>query len=125
MAGEGADARPIGIAWDRMTPDTVLNVVSPVTVEGAGTLQGGSLTFKGIVDGEPVFTFQGSAKITGGHKPSELLRGVFTMRGDALVPQEMVVKIDGDAVGDGKVGPTARRLREEYVRFAAAGEAVT
>lgn len=36
-----------------------------------------------------------------------------------------VVKIDGDQVGDGKVGPTARRLREEYVRFAAAGEAVT
>jgi len=36
-----------------------------------------------------------------------------------------VVKIDGDAVGDGKVGPTARRLREEYVRFAGEGEAVT
>jgi D-alanine transaminase len=36
-----------------------------------------------------------------------------------------VVKIDGEPVGDGKVGPTARRLREEYVRFAAAGEAVT
>jgi D-alanine transaminase len=36
-----------------------------------------------------------------------------------------VVKIDGVAVGDGKVGATARRLREEYVRFAAAGEAVT
>ena len=36
-----------------------------------------------------------------------------------------VVKIDGEKVGDGKVGPTARRLREEYVRFAAAGEAVT
>jgi D-alanine transaminase len=36
-----------------------------------------------------------------------------------------VVKIDGDAVGDGKVGPTARRLREEYVRFASEGEAVT
>ena len=36
-----------------------------------------------------------------------------------------VVKIDGDAVGDGKVGPMARRLREEYVRFAAAGEAIT
>jgi D-alanine transaminase len=35
-----------------------------------------------------------------------------------------VVKIDGDPVGDGKVGPTARRLREEYVRFASAGEAV-
>jgi D-alanine transaminase len=36
-----------------------------------------------------------------------------------------VVKIDGQTVADGKVGPTARRLREEYVRFAAAGEAVT
>ena len=36
-----------------------------------------------------------------------------------------VVKIDGETVGDGKVGPTARRLREEYVRFAADGEAVT
>lgn len=36
-----------------------------------------------------------------------------------------VVKIDGDTVGDGKVGPMARRLREEYVRFAATGEAVT
>ena len=36
-----------------------------------------------------------------------------------------VVKIDGETVGDGKVGPTARRLREEYVRCAAAGEAVT
>ena len=36
-----------------------------------------------------------------------------------------VVKIDGDTVGNGKVGPTARRLREEYVRFAASGEAVT
>ena len=36
-----------------------------------------------------------------------------------------VVKIDGEPVGDGKVGPTARRLREEYVRFAASGEAVT
>ncbi len=36
-----------------------------------------------------------------------------------------VVKIDGDTVGDGKVGPMARRLREEYVRFAAAGEAIT
>src|SRR3990167_894320 len=36
-----------------------------------------------------------------------------------------VVKIDGQSVGDGKVGPTARRLREEYVRFAATGEAVT
>ena len=36
-----------------------------------------------------------------------------------------VVRIDGDMVGDGKVGPTARRLREEYVRFAAAGEKVT
>ncbi len=36
-----------------------------------------------------------------------------------------VVKIDGEPVGDGKVGPTARRLREEYVRFAGEGEAVT
>ena len=36
-----------------------------------------------------------------------------------------VVKIDGDTVGDGKPGPTARRLREEYVRFASVGEAVT
>ncbi len=36
-----------------------------------------------------------------------------------------VVKIDGDTVGDGKVGPMARRLREEYVRFAATGEAIT
>jgi D-alanine transaminase len=36
-----------------------------------------------------------------------------------------VVKIDGQAVGDGKVGLTARRLREEYVRFAATGEGVT
>jgi len=36
-----------------------------------------------------------------------------------------VVKIDDQTVADGKVGPTARRLREEYVRFAAAGEAVT
>jgi len=35
------------------------------------------------------------------------------------------VWIDGEKVGDGKPGPTARRLREEYVRFAAAGEAVT
>src|SRR5258708_10837165 len=36
-----------------------------------------------------------------------------------------VVKIDGQMVGDGKIGATARRLREEYVRFAEAGEAVT
>jgi D-alanine transaminase len=36
-----------------------------------------------------------------------------------------VVKIDSETVGDGKVGPTARRLREEYVRVAAAGEKVT
>ena len=36
-----------------------------------------------------------------------------------------VVKIDGDKVGAGKVGATARRLREEYVRFSEAGEAVT
>ena len=35
-----------------------------------------------------------------------------------------VVKIDGEAVSDGKVGQTARRLREEYVRLAAAGEPV-
>jgi D-alanine transaminase len=35
------------------------------------------------------------------------------------------VKIDGQVVGDGKPGATARRLREEYVRFAAAGEQVT
>ncbi len=32
-----------------------------------------------------------------------------------------VVKIDGDPVGDGKVGATARRLREEYVRFGRGG----
>jgi D-alanine transaminase len=36
-----------------------------------------------------------------------------------------VVKIDGQAVGDGKPGPMARRLREEYVRFAGKGERVT
>ncbi|MDI1285159.1 MAG: D-amino-acid transaminase [Reyranella sp.] len=36
-----------------------------------------------------------------------------------------VVKIDGNVVGDGKVGPTARRLREEYVRFAETGDRVT
>ena len=36
-----------------------------------------------------------------------------------------VVRIDGQAVGDGKPGATARRLREEYVRFAAQGEQVT
>src|SRR6185369_8631803 len=36
-----------------------------------------------------------------------------------------VVKIDDERVGDGRPGPTARRLREEYVRFSAAGEAVT
>ena len=36
-----------------------------------------------------------------------------------------VVKIDGETVGDGKVGPMSRRLREEYVRFAEAGEPVT
>lgn len=36
-----------------------------------------------------------------------------------------VIKIDGEKVGDGKVGITARRLREEYVRFSEAGEAVT
>jgi D-alanine transaminase len=36
-----------------------------------------------------------------------------------------VVKIDGQTVGDGKPGATARRLREEYIRFAAEGEQVT
>lgn len=36
-----------------------------------------------------------------------------------------VIKIDGQAVGDGKPGPTAKRLREEYVRFAGEGELVT
>ena len=36
-----------------------------------------------------------------------------------------VVKIDGEIVGDGKPGPAAKRLREEYIRFASAGEAVT
>lgn len=36
-----------------------------------------------------------------------------------------VVKIDGETIGDGTPGPTARRLREEYVRFADAGEPVT
>ena len=36
-----------------------------------------------------------------------------------------VVKIDGQTVGNGKVGPTARRLREEYVRFAETGDRVT
>jgi D-alanine transaminase len=36
-----------------------------------------------------------------------------------------VVKIDGEEVGDGTPGPVARRLREEYVRFASAGERVT
>ena len=36
-----------------------------------------------------------------------------------------VVKIDGQPIGDGKPGLTARRLREEYIRFAAEGEAVT
>ena len=36
-----------------------------------------------------------------------------------------VVKIDGAPVADGKVGPVARRLREEYVRFASAGESIT
>lgn len=35
-----------------------------------------------------------------------------------------VVKIDGEAVGAGKPGPVAHRLREEYVRFADAGELV-
>jgi D-alanine transaminase len=36
-----------------------------------------------------------------------------------------VVRIDGEPVGSGKPGPVARRLREEYVRFADEGEAVT
>jgi D-alanine transaminase len=36
-----------------------------------------------------------------------------------------VVKIDGEVVGDGKPGAIARRLREEYVRFASSVEAVT
>jgi D-alanine transaminase len=36
-----------------------------------------------------------------------------------------VVRVDGEPVGDGKVGPVARRLREEYVRFSESGEAVT
>ncbi|WIM13909.1 D-amino-acid transaminase [Enhydrobacter sp.] len=36
-----------------------------------------------------------------------------------------VIRIDDAPVGDGKPGPTARRLREEYVRFAEAGETVT
>jgi D-alanine transaminase len=36
-----------------------------------------------------------------------------------------VIRIDGEPVGDGKPGLTARRLREEYVRFADGGEAVT
>ena len=36
-----------------------------------------------------------------------------------------VVKIDGEIVGDGKPGPAAKLLREEYIRFASAGEAVT
>jgi D-alanine transaminase len=36
-----------------------------------------------------------------------------------------VIRIDDEPVGDGKPGPTARRLREEYVRFADGGEAVT
>lgn len=35
-----------------------------------------------------------------------------------------VVRIDGTTVGDGKPGAVARRLREEYVRFASAGERV-
>ena len=36
-----------------------------------------------------------------------------------------VVKIDGQPIGDGKPGLTARRLREEYIRLAAQGEVVT
>lgn len=35
-----------------------------------------------------------------------------------------VIRIDDQSVGDGKPGPTARRLREEYVRFADTAEAV-
>ena len=35
-----------------------------------------------------------------------------------------VIRIDDQPVGDGKPGPTARRLREEYVRFADTAEAV-
>jgi D-alanine transaminase len=33
---------------------------------------------------------------------------------------QSVVKIDGKAVADGKVGPMARRLREIYIEFARA-----
>jgi D-alanine transaminase len=33
-----------------------------------------------------------------------------------------VVRIDGETIGDGKPGPIARRLRQEYVRFASSGE---
>ena len=36
-----------------------------------------------------------------------------------------VVRIDGEMVGDGKPGPIARRLREEYMRFASTGESIT
>ena len=36
-----------------------------------------------------------------------------------------VVRIDGEKIGDGKPGAMARRLREEYVRFAEQGEKVT
>lgn len=36
-----------------------------------------------------------------------------------------VVRIDGEKIGDGRPGPTARRLREEYVRLASAGDQVT
>src|SRR5215467_8108326 len=35
-----------------------------------------------------------------------------------------VVKIDGEPVGNGKVGPAAQRLREEYIRFASSGESI-
>ena len=35
-----------------------------------------------------------------------------------------VIRIDDEPVGDGKPGPTARRLRQEYVRFADTAEAV-
>lgn len=36
-----------------------------------------------------------------------------------------VVRIDGEPVGDGRVGAATRRLREEYLRLAGAGEQVT
>ena len=43
----------------------------------------------------------------------------------AMTKSSTGLYVRDDVVGDGKVGPTARRLREEYVRFAADGEAVT